>query len=56
MRSIKEIKQDLEALKQQISINEMSNDGYYLSRQCKEDGRRMFELKQELRKATEMKR
>lgn len=30
MRSIKEIKQDLEALKQQISINEMSNDGYYL--------------------------
>lgn len=55
MRSIKEIKQDIEALKQQISINEMSNDGYCLSPQCKDDDRRMFELKQELRKATEMK-
>lgn len=55
MRSIKEIKQDIEALRQQININEMSNDGYCLSRQCKEDDRRMFELKQELRIATEMK-
>lgn len=56
MRSIKEIKQDIEALKQQISINEMSNDGYYVSRQYKEDCRRKFELKQELRKAQEKNR
>lgn len=56
MRSIKEIKQDIEALKQQISINEMSNDGYYLTPQYKEDCRKKFELEQELRKASEKNR
>lgn len=53
MKPTNEIKQDIEALKQQISIHEMSDDSYYVSQQYKEDCRRKFELEQELRKAQE---
>jgi hypothetical protein len=50
------LKQDLERLKNRIKFREMSDDGYYVSRQYKEDCRRKFELEQELRKAQEKNR
>ena len=50
------LKQDLERLKNRIKFREMRADGYYVSRQYKEDCRRMFELEQELRKAQEKNR
>lgn len=56
MRTTNEIKQDLERLKNRIKFREMSDDGYYVSRQYKEDCQRKFELEQELRKAQEKNR
>lgn len=56
MRTTNEIKQDLERLKNRIKFREMSDDGYYVSRQYKEDCRRKFELEQELRKEQEKNR
>lgn len=56
MRPTNEIKQDLERLKNRIKFREMSDDGFYVSRQYKEDCRRKFELEQELRKAQEKNR
>lgn len=56
MRPVTEIKQDLERLKNRMEFCEMSNDGYYLTPQYKEDCRRKFELEQELQKKWEIKR
>lgn len=39
------IKQKIAKLKQQIRLREIADDGYYLSRQYKEDTRALFELK-----------
>ena len=55
MRGIKEIKQDIEELKQLIRLSEISDDGYCLTPQCKENERTLFALKQELRQVTEKK-
>ena len=56
MRPVTEIKQDLERLKNRMEFCGMSNDGYYLTPQYKEDCRRKFELEQELQKKWEIKR
>ena len=53
MRKATEIKKDIEALQQQIRIREISDDGYCLTPQRKEDERTLFALKQELRQVTE---
>lgn len=39
-----DINEQIEELKQQISIRELSDDGYYISSQYKEDCRRMLAL------------
>lgn len=51
MRGINEIKKDIEALKKQIRISEISDDGYYLSKQRKEDDLTMAYLREELKQA-----
>lgn len=51
MRKATEIKKDIEALKQQIRISEISDDGYYLSKQRKEDDLTMAYLREELKQA-----
>lgn len=42
------IKQQIARLKQQMRLREMADDGYYLSRQYREDTRALFELKKML--------
>lgn len=44
------IKQQITKLKQQIKLRELADDGYYLSRQYKEDNRALYELKNLLKK------
>lgn len=44
------IKQQITKLKQQIKLRELADDGYYLSRQYKEDTRALYELKTLLKK------
>ena len=51
MRGIKEIKKDIEDLKQQIRLSEIGDDGYYLSKQRKEDDLTMAYLREELKQA-----
>ena len=41
-------KQQIKALQQQISLNELADDGYYLSLQYKEHHRLLSALKQQL--------
>lgn len=42
------IKQKIARLKQQIRLRETADDGYYLSRQYKEDARALYELERQL--------
>ncbi len=42
------IKQKIARLKQQIRLHETADDGYYLSRQYKEDARTLYELERQL--------
>ena len=42
------IKQQIAKLKQQMRLREIADDGYYLSRQYKEDTRALSELKKML--------
>lgn len=42
------IKQKIARLKQQIRLRETADDGYYLSRQYKEDVRALYELERQL--------
>ena len=51
MRGIKEIKKDIEELKQHIRLSEIGDDGYYLSKQRKEDELTMAYLREELKQA-----
>ncbi|MBP3687211.1 MAG: hypothetical protein J6J35_02470 [Alphaproteobacteria bacterium] len=44
------IKQQITKLKQQMKLRELADDGYYISRQHKEDTRALFELKSLLKK------
>lgn len=46
------IKQQITKLKRQIKLRELADDGYYISRQYKEDTRALFELKMLLKKNT----
>ncbi len=43
------IKQQITKLKQQMRLREIADDGYYLSRQYREDTRALAELKKALR-------
>lgn len=42
------IKQKIARLKQQIRLRETADDGYYLSRQYKEDASALYELERQL--------
>ncbi len=44
------IKKEIQSLKDSIKIKELSNDSYYLSWQCQEDNRRLWELEEELKR------
>ena len=42
------IKQQINKLKQEMKQHELADDGYYLSRQYKEDCQTLYELKKQL--------
>lgn len=44
------IKNQIKQLEQQIKWREIADDGYYLSRQYKEDCQTMYQLKNQLKK------
>jgi len=43
------IEQELEIMEQEIRLKEIGNDGYYLSREYKQDCRRVYLLRQRLK-------
>ena len=47
-RKVYEYQAENRRLKQQIRLRETADDGYYLSRQYKEDARALYELERQL--------
>ena len=47
-RKVYEYQAEIARLKQQIRLRETADDGYYLSRQYKEDARALYELERQL--------
>ncbi len=45
------LKQQIAKLEQQMRLREIADDGYYLSRQYKEDSRALYELQTALKAA-----
>lgn len=56
MSKVEELKTAIQKHKDYMAIQEMSNDGYYISRQYKEDKQHLYELEQALKKENEHER
>lgn len=56
MSKVEELKTAIQKHKDYMAIQEMSNDGYYISRQYKEDKQHLYELEQLLKKENEHER